>query len=232
MYMIFLEDTILGDDMKKATLPPVGGRTIKTIISATIIAIVYSFFDRSACFACIGAVFGMGNRFNGGLTAGGNRFVGTLIGGLVSLPFYLLYHEFSTTIPQWLYLSAGLLLLMYICQLIHAYGGVQPGAVVFFVVIYTVSEPAHFAYVFARILDTGIGVAFSLLLSWVFPSPLDAREREMKALEEEGKRLLLLEKDLDAMHEYQAYLHSELDKLEPLIEKLEKEIEAPVGTSS
>ena len=115
------------ENEKKRRLPPVGFRTIKTIISATLIAIIYSFFDRSACFACIGAVFGMGNRFNGGLTAGGNRFIGTLIGGLVSLPFYLLYHEYSELIPQWVYVSVGLLLLMYICQLTHAYGGVQPG---------------------------------------------------------------------------------------------------------
>ncbi len=216
---------------------------VKTIISATLIAIIYSFFDRSACFACIGAVFGMGNRFDGGLKAGGNRFIGTLIGGLVSLPFYLLYHEYSTIIPQWIYLSVGLLLLMYICQLTRAYGGVQPGAVVFFVVIYTVADPTHFSYVFARILDTGIGVAFSLLISWFFPSPTDEMERKEQALENEGRRLLLEERDLAAMHEYrshlqselerlaeidpesllkyQAYLRSELDKLEPVISQLE-----------
>lgn len=221
--------------MEKRKLPPIGLRTLKTVASATLIAIIYSFFDRSACFACIGAVFGMGNRFRGGLQAGGNRFIGTLIGGLVSLPFYLLYHEYSEIVPQWLYLSLGLLLLMYICQLTRAYGGVQPGAVVFFVVIYTVADPAHFSYVFARILDTGIGVAFSCLISWIFPSPLDARERQLRELEDNGRRLLLLERDLDAMKDYQAHLHSELEKLEPLIEQIEREVNAPlpaVGTIS
>lgn len=214
--------------MKKLKLPPVGGRTIKTIVSATLIAILYSFLDRSACFACIGAVFGMGNRFRGGLQAGGNRFIGTLIGGLVSLPFYLLYHEYSEIVPQWLYLSLGLFLLMYICQLTRAYGGVQPGAVVFFVVIYTVADPAHFSYVFARILDTGVGVAFSCALSWLFPSPLDERERKLRALEDNGRRLLLLERDLDAMKEYRDYLRSELDGIEPLIDRIEREVDAPL----
>lgn len=218
-----------GEHMKKIQLPPIGGRTIKTVISATLIAIIYSFFDRSACFACIGAVFGMGNRIQGGMQSGGNRFIGTLIGGLVSLPFYLLYHEYSKIVPQWLYLSLGLLLLMYICQLTRAYGGLQPGAVVFFVVIYTVSDPAHFAYVFARILDTGIGVVFSLLLSWLFPSPQDTRDRQLRALEDNGKRLLMLEKDLDAMKDYQSHLRSELSKIEPLIADLEKELAAPIG---
>lgn len=204
------------ENTSKKRLPHIGGRTLKTIISATLIAIIYSFFDRSACFACIGAVFGMGDRLKGGLTAGGNRFIGTLIGGLVSLPFYLLYHEYSHILPQWVYLSIGLFLLMMICQITHAYGGVQPGAVVFFVVIYTVADPTHFSYVFARILDTGIGVAFSLLISWLFPSPVDEREWERDALETEGMRLLLAEKDIDAMHEYQSYLREELDRLKPL----------------
>ena len=140
-----------------------------------------------------------------------------------------LYHEYSKIVPQWLYLSLGLLLLMYICQLTRAYGGLQPGAVVFFVVIYTVSDPAHFAYVFARILDTGIGVVFSLLLSWLFPSPQDTRDRQLRALEDNGKRLLMLEKDLDAMKDYQSHLRSELNKIEPLIADLEKELAAPIG---
>lgn len=218
--------------MKKINLPPVGGRTIKTIVSATLVAIIYSFLDRSACFACIGAVFGMGNRFRGGLQNGGNRFIGTLIGGLVSLPFYLLYHEYSMFVPQWLYLSLGLLLLMYICQITHAYGGVQPGAVVFFVVIYTVADPAHFSYVFARILDTGIGVVVSCVISWFFPSPLDMRERQLRELEDNGKRLLLLERDLDAMKDYRSYLHSELEKLEPLIVQIENEVGASLPAAA
>ena len=69
------------ENEKKRRLPPVGFRTIKTIISATLIAIIYSFFDRSACFACIGAVFGMGNRFNGGLTASAAGICGAMVFG-------------------------------------------------------------------------------------------------------------------------------------------------------
>lgn len=207
--------------MNTIKAPHIGGRTIKTILSATIIAVIYSFFDRSACFACIGAVFGMGNRFQTGLKAGGNRFVGTLIGGVVSLPFYLLYHKFDTVIPQWLYLSFGLLLLTLLCQYFHAASSIQPAAVVFFVVIYTVADPVHFSYVIARILDTGIGVALSLFISWISPSPLDAQDRADHALVEHGKALLREERDLDSMREYRDYLRSELSRLEPLLAEVQ-----------
>lgn len=171
----------------KLHTPRIGMRTIKTIISATLIAIIYSFFDRNACFACIGAVFGMGNAFRGGLQSGGNRFLGTLIGGLVSIPFYFLYHSDSWRIPVWLYLSFGLLLLITICQSLRAWGSVQPGSVVFFVVIYTIGEAVHLDYVIARIIDTGIGVLLSLCINHFFPSPLDLEAREKAKLERAEK---------------------------------------------
>ena len=72
--------------------PHVGGRTLKTIASAAIVAFVYGLLDRNPCFACIGAVYGMGNVFSGGLQSGGNRFIGTVIGGLFAIPFYWLMY--------------------------------------------------------------------------------------------------------------------------------------------
>ena len=70
--------------------PKVGMRTVKTVISATLIAIIYGLINDytpltvNPCFACIGAVFGMGNVWKGGLQSGGNRFIGTLIGGIAT----------------------------------------------------------------------------------------------------------------------------------------------------
>lgn len=40
--------------------PCVGHRTMKTVIVATLVSIVKGILGRSPCFACIGAVFGMG----------------------------------------------------------------------------------------------------------------------------------------------------------------------------
>jgi uncharacterized membrane protein YgaE (UPF0421/DUF939 family) len=155
------------------TPPKIGGRTFKTLMSVTIIAIVYGMIGRNACFAAIGAVFGLGNTIKGGIHSGGNRFVGTFVGGIVALPFYWLYHHTPFNIPEWAYLPVGIFLLIYICQIFNIEGGIHPGAVVFFVTIYTVAESSYISYVVARIIDTGIGVAFSLLISSLWPSPYE-----------------------------------------------------------
>ena len=159
----------------------VGGRTIKTIISATLIAIVYGLIDRNPCFACIGAVFGMGNVFAGGLQSGGNRFLGTLIGGLFAIPFYWLMYFSGFPIPQWVWYMIGLFFVLYFSQVFGASGAIQPGTVVFFVVLATVSTDRYISYTIARIIDTGIGVLLSLLINWIFPSPLEVKELNRKA---------------------------------------------------
>ena len=61
--------------------PKVGMRTVKTVISATLVAIVYGLINDytplsvNPCFACIGAVFGMGNVWKGGLFNFISRYV-------------------------------------------------------------------------------------------------------------------------------------------------------------
>ena len=67
------------------------------------------------------------------------------------------------------------------------HGGIQPGSVVFFVVIYTVAEHIYISYVVARIIDTGIGVLFSLLICKLFPSPLDKEKKQQQLEEKEAE---------------------------------------------
>ena len=163
--------------------PHVGMRTVKTLISATLVAIVYGLIDRNACFACIGAVFGMGSVFRGGLQSGGNRFIGTLIGGLIAIPFYWLVHILPWPVPDWVWLLVGLFVVLYVSQMFGANGGIQPGTVVFFVVLYTVSQDRYVDYTIARIIDTGIGVAVSLAINKLFPSPLEVKKLNQAAAE-------------------------------------------------
>ena len=74
-------------------LPGVGMRVVKTVISCLLVALVYEYLldGRNPCFACIGAVYGMGSQFQEGFHNGFNRFVGTFLGGLMVIPFYWLY---------------------------------------------------------------------------------------------------------------------------------------------
>lgn len=168
-------------------VPKVGLRTIKTVLSATLVALVYGITGRNPCFACIGAVFGLGSVVREGLKNGGNRFIGTLIGGLIVMPVYWCSHLSGWPIPEWLWIAMGLFLVLYVSQIFGAHGGIQPGAVVFFVVMETVIPERFVTYTIARIIDTGIGMLFSLAINVLFPSPLeeDAEERHQALLKME-----------------------------------------------
>ncbi len=143
----------------------VGKRTIKTVIVATVVSFIYGLSGRNPCFACIGAVFGMGGFFHEGVKHGGNRFIGTFIGGLLAMPFYWLIHLSHWGIPKCIWISMGLFLVLYVSQMFDAHGAIHPGAVVFFVVIDTVIPERYISYTVARVIDTGIGVLVSLAVN-------------------------------------------------------------------
>ncbi len=63
----------------------VGWRTIKTAVTAMLVAIVYCLIGRNPAFACIGVIFGLGVDMQDSIKNGGNRLFGTLIGGLLSI---------------------------------------------------------------------------------------------------------------------------------------------------
>ena len=69
----------------------------------------------------------------------------------------------------------GLFLVLYISQIFSANGGIQPGAVVFYVVLYTVAEHLFVSYTINRIIDTGLGVLVSLVINHIWPSPLEGK---------------------------------------------------------
>lgn len=185
--------------------PKVGMRTVKTVISATLVAIVYGLINEhtsmevNPCFACIGAVFGMGNVWRGGLQSGGNRFIGTLIGGLVVIPVYWLTRMSGLPIPEWIAVAVGLFLVLYAHQMFGANGAIQPGAVVFFVVLDTVIPERYISYTIARIIDTGIGVVVSLAINKIWPSPLEPKQQA-------------------------AILEAQIDRLEEELEEVREEI--------
>ena len=161
----------------------IGRRTVKTLFSATLVAFVYGLLGLNPCFACIGAVYGMGSTFRGGLQSGGNRFLGTVIGGLFAIPFYWLTNLNDWPIPNWVWYALGLFCVLYVSQLFGALGAIQPGTVVFFVVLATVTPDRYISYTLARIFDTLIGVLVSLGINKLFPSAKEVAELNRRAAE-------------------------------------------------
>lgn len=146
--------------------PKIGMRVIKTCISCLIVALFYKYLlnGRNPCFACIGAVYGLGFQFTDGFKNGFNRFVGTLIGGLLVIPFYWLYVHTPFGIPDAVYLILGLLCVMYLHLVVGAGSAIQPGTVVYFVVMFTQPATGYVGYTIARIIDTGVGAIVSLII--------------------------------------------------------------------
>ena len=156
-------------------LPGVGMRVVKTVISCLLVALVYEYLldGRNPCFACIGAVYGMGSQFQEGFHNGFNRFVGTFLGGLMVIPFYWLYVNTPFGIPNYIYMEAGLFWVIYLNLAFGANNAIQPGTVVYFVVMFTQPLTGYVSYTIARIIDTGVGVLFSLVITMLHPSEKD-----------------------------------------------------------
>ena len=152
--------------------PAVGMRTLKTAFAAALCAFIYYFFDRSPAFACIGAVFGLGYDMQSSKFHGGNRLFGTVIGGVIGMLLFRLYLVFYPTGEYSLLLVLlvfiGVVLLIMLCQILWV-GGVQPGSVVLFILLFNTPADSYISYALNRILDTGVGVVVSLLINRFFP---------------------------------------------------------------
>ena len=153
-------------------LQTIGLRNIKTALAAALCALVYYFFDRSPAFACIGAVFGLGHDMESSKLHGGNRLFGTIIGGVIGMALFWVYLFFypDGRYTMWLVLLVfiGVVLLIMFCQILWV-GGVQPGSVVLFILLFNTPADSYISYALDRIFDTGVGVVVSLFINRFFP---------------------------------------------------------------
>ena len=161
--------------LKNFKSPRMRERMWRTALMVLITAIVYEYLldKRNPCFALIGAVYGVGSQFEEGFHNGVNRVIGTLVGGFLVIPFYGLYIREPFGIPDWIWLVIGLCLVLWCNFALGADSAIQPGSVIYFVVIYTVGTERVVPYTIARILDTGLGVLIALLVYVLCPSRYD-----------------------------------------------------------
>ena len=158
----------------------VGMRNLKTSITVAVCALVYYFLDRSPAFACIGVIFGMGSDMGNSRLNGGNRFFGTLIGGLIGMVLFRIYLIFQPDGKHSLLLVPlvfiGTVLLILLCQKFWV-GGVQPGGVVLCILLFNTPVDTYISYALNRIFDTAVGVLLALAVNWLLP-----RERILRWL--------------------------------------------------
>jgi len=151
----------------------IGMRNIKTAIAATLCALLYTPFHRNPTFACIGAIFGMGNDMSHSWLNGGNRLFGTIIGGFIGMAmfrFYIIFHPEGGMYPlMYLCTFVGVVILIIACRFFKWPGGIQPGGVVLCIILFNTPVDTYIAYSLNRMLDTGIGVIIAWIINMVFP---------------------------------------------------------------
>ncbi len=152
-----------------APIPGLGLRSIKTALAAMAVAFIYAFIpNHDPTFACIGAIFGMGADMENSRLNGGNRFFGTVIGGIIGLALYWLEHLLFPAGNDWLRLPlvfVGIIVLVILCVSFHWPGGVQPGGVVLCIILFN-TPPHHIDSAVWRMIDTGVGVVLALLVNY------------------------------------------------------------------
>ena len=139
----------------------IGQRNIKSALAATLCALLYFVIGRNPTFACIGAIFGMGSDMGNSRLNGGNRFFGTIIGGVLGMLLFI-----------------GVVVLILVSQTFHWPGAVQPGGVVLCIILFNTPVETYISYSIWRMIDTGVGVAIALLINYLLP-----RERVIRFFE-------------------------------------------------
>ena len=105
--------------LKDFKSPRLTERMWRTAVVVLLTSLIYEYLipgGRNPCFALIGAVYGVGSRFEEGFHNGINRLIGTFVGGILVIPFYMLYQKQPFGIPAFLWLAAGLCLVLW-CNL-------------------------------------------------------------------------------------------------------------------
>lgn len=152
----------------RAPIPGLGLRSIKTALAAALAALIYIFIpDHNPTFACIGAIVGMGTDMETSRKSAGNRFFGTIIGGMIGIGLYWIEFLIFPEGNDWIRLPLvfiGIIILVSVSVLCHWPGGVQAGGVVLCVILF--DTPArHLDYAVWRAVDTGVGVFLALVIN-------------------------------------------------------------------
>lgn len=94
--------------LKDFKSPRLTERMWRTAVVVLLTSLIYEYLipgGRNPCFALIGAVYGVGSRFEEGFHNGINRLIGTFVGGILVIPFYMLYQ--NSRLESWLFCAGG-----------------------------------------------------------------------------------------------------------------------------
>lgn len=151
----------------------IGMRNIKTALAATLCAFIYLCVDRNPTFACIGAIFGVGSDMGNSWLNGGNRLMGTILGGLLGMGLfrvYIIFYPDGKMRPlMLLMLAVGIIVLISLGQLLGWQGAIGAGGVVMCIILFNTPVESYVSYSVNRMIDTAVGVLIALLVNFLLP---------------------------------------------------------------
>lgn len=163
-------------------LPKVGMRMVKTAIAVMICFFVFLPFwanpspggsglleNAGPFYACIAAVICMQSSVEQSVRQGVSRIIGTCIGGLVGLGVLLLDDLMEQPVVTGLLMGLGIVLTLWLCNLIQRPAACAIGCVVVCVVMLNHSGPDRYLYTLFRIVETIVGILVAIGVNHFLP---------------------------------------------------------------
>lgn len=178
----------------KTNLPKIGMRNIKTALSVLACLLlyrglalfigalpsdgnaIYRFFYQllshsHVLYACVGAIISMQSTVDSSLQQGRIRLLGTVIGGAMGILFLYFDRLLWNGVLTLAFAPLGIVLLIYLCNLISMRDSVSIACVVFLIILLDLSNTIPYVYAISRILDTAIGIVIAVAINLLIDRP-------------------------------------------------------------
>lgn len=170
-------------DNPKFKFPKVGLRTIKSAISVFLCLIL---FPDVPFFACLTSVICLQDTVANSVKTGIHRGGGTILGGVIGLVFLLFCKLVSDTIPThllsklliYLIISAGIIAVIYCCNLINQPGAINISCIVFLAVTTAHAYERPLYYALDRTIQTLFGIFIAILVNKYINPPEEKHPQE------------------------------------------------------
>lgn len=164
----------------------IGMRTFKTAFAVFFTMLVSKILRiQSPFFAGIAAITAMKTSVSESFDVGKDRMQGTILGAIVALFFT----SIATEHP--LFIGLGVLIIIYICNVLELKQSTQLSTIVFLSIILNHDEGSRISYAFYRTIDTFVGLIIGTLINY-FILPPNIKDDLIEGLE----NLYLYSKDI------------------------------------
>lgn len=169
---------------QKRKLPGIGMRTIKTALCVFICLLIsYLLSGELTLYSSIAAIVCIQSTIENTLRIGFFRLIGTAVGGALGMLVMSLVSNTEEYMLYLLLLPLGIIVIIYICNLIKMQGSVVICAIVYISVLSSnlaVNEAQDpYMQAIIRIIDTAIGIVVTMLVNRFIAPPKLFDSREM-----------------------------------------------------